>query len=176
MRNDNTLGPLASVQVIISRAGLRKTVTRSGSVFSTIFFALMILALLALLFVGVNAYRTANDTRTAGNEMRIGLSLIGNSIRANDVVDAVGAGTGPEGRSLVMTETLESGSFETRIYAYRGSIVEEYAAAGSAYTPERAREIVASEVFDFEYRNGLLTVYTDQGAASVALRSVSGGA
>ena len=108
--------------------------------------------------------------------MRLGLSLINNSIHLNDVANAVGVGNGPEGQSLVLTENLDSGSYETRIYSYQGTIVEEYAAAGTAYTPEKARDVVASSTFDFEYANGLLTVYTDQGATRIALRSaLSGG-
>lgn len=75
----------------------------------------------------------------------------------------------------MLTERLESGVYETRLYAYQGSIVEEYARADAAFTPEKAREIVKSKRFDFAYENGLLTVYTDQGSTSVALRSVRGG-
>ena len=75
----------------------------------------------------------------------------------------------------MLTEHLENGDYETRLYAYQGSIVQEYVRADAAYTPEKAREIVASEKFDFTYENGLLTVYTDQGSTSVALRSVRGG-
>lgn len=54
--------------------------------------------------------------------------------------------------------------------------MEEYTRAGTAFTPEKAREIVRSSTFDFTYTDGLLTVHTDQGSTSVALRSVRGGA
>ena len=92
-----------------------------------------------------------------------------------DATDAVGVATGPEGLALVLTEQLDSGNYETRLYRYQGSIVEEYARADSAFTPQKARQIVASERFDFTYENSLLTVHTDQGSTSVALRSVRGG-
>ena len=98
------------------------------------------------------------------------------NVRAADAVDAIGTGQGPEGRSLVLTERLDSGTFETRIYAYQGSIVEEYTLADAAYTPERATPIVNSELFAFTYENGLLTVDTDDGSVQIALRSVRGGA
>ena len=83
---------------------------------------------------------------------------------------------GPEGLALVLTEHLGNGDYETRLYAYQGAIVEEYTRAGTAFTPEKAREIVRSSTFDFTYTDGLLTVHTDQGSTSVALRSVRGGA
>lgn len=172
MSERNEFESMTSVQAVMTKGGSRQASVRNGQIFSTLFFALMVFALLGLLLLGVFAYRDANDTRVDGNDMRLGLSLINNSMRLNDVIGAVGVGEGPEGRSLVLTETLDTGSYETRIYAYNGNIVEEYASADTPYTPEKAREIVVSATFDFDYANGLLTVYTDQGATRMALRSV----
>ena len=134
------------------------------------------LFLLLALLVGTSAYRAANDVRSSSDNTRLGLSLIANSIRATDGTDAVGVADGPEGLALVLTEHLGNGDYETRLYAYQGAIVEEYTRAGTAFTPEKAREIVRSSTFDFTYTDGLLTVHTDQGSTSVALRSVRGGA
>ena len=146
-----------------------------GHAFTTLLFAVVVLFLLIALMVGTSAYRAVNDVRSSTDESRLGLSLIANSIRMNDATDAVGVADGPEGLALVLTERLESGDYETRIYAYRGAIVEEYARADAAFTPEKAREIVRSDRFDFSYEDGLLTVSTDQGSTAVALRSVRGG-
>lgn len=145
---------------------------RSGRLFITVLFAVLALFLLAALLVGTSVYRAANDARQDADEMRLGLSLIANSIRMNDATDAVGVADGPEGLALVLTEHLDNGDFETRLYAYQGSVVEEYTRPDAPFAPERAREIVASDRFEFTYADGLLTVYTDQGSASVALRSV----
>lgn len=146
-----------------------------GHLFVTLLFAVIALFLLIALLVGTNAYRAVNQVRADSDETRLGLSLIANSIRMNDATDAVGVAEGPEGPALVLTERLDSGNYETRLYAYQGSIVEEYALASAAYAPDKAREIVASERFEFTYLDGLLTVYTDQGETAVALRSVEGG-
>ena len=91
-------------------------------------------------------------------------------------IDAVSVGAGPEGRSLVLTERLANGTYETRIYLYRGQVVEEYSVAGTPYTPDKATPVVATGTFDFTYSQGLLTIVTDEGRAEVALRSVRGGA
>lgn len=159
-----------------AQAGLRPRRLKSGKgrIFTTMLFAVIVLFLLLLLLVGVNVYQTVNDTRTSSNEARLGLSLLGNTVRMNDTTDAVGIGNGPEGSSLVLTEYLSTGTYETRIYAYEGSIVQEYSSATSAYTPEKAREVTKSERFEFSYENGLLTIYTDQGETAVSLRSVRG--
>ena len=151
------------VQTLIQATGSnRSSEARDGKArgraFITLLFAVIALFLLLALLVGTSAYRAAN------------------SIRATDGTDAVGVADGPEGLALVLTEHLGNGDYETRLYAYQGAIVEEYTRAGTAFTPEKAREIVRSSTFDFTYTDGLLTVHTDQGSTSVALRSVRGGA
>ncbi|WP_080799632.1 DUF4860 domain-containing protein [Arabiibacter massiliensis] len=147
-----------------------------GRLFTVLLFALFVVALLIAIMAGTGLYRALVDVRDAADSSRLATGLIANSVRAADAVDAVGAGQGPEGRSLVLTERLDSGTFETRIYAYQGFIVEEYALDDAPYTPEKATRIVASERFAFSYENGLLVVQTDDGDASIALRSVKGGA
>ena len=79
-----------------------------------------------------------------------------------------------DGPALVLRETLDSGAFETRLYSYDGTIMEEYALVGSPYNPEGAIPIVKSSKFDFTYRNGLLTIYTDAGQVTVTLRCAGG--
>ncbi|WP_255467152.1 DUF4860 domain-containing protein [Raoultibacter phocaeensis] len=147
-----------------------------GRVFTALLLALFVVTLLMAIMVGTGVYRSLYEIRSDANETRLGLNLIANSVRANDAVDAVAVGAAPEGRSLVLMERLESGTYETRIYLHEGMIVEEYALADAAYTPDKATKIVASDTFDFAYENSLLTVMTDQGSIDIALRSVKGGA
>lgn len=148
----------------------------SEHLFVVTLFVTIVLFLLIALMVGTSLYQTINNERADGDEDRLGLALITNSVRMNDATDAVGSAQGPEGRALVLTETLEGGSaYETRIYRFCGKIVQEYATAQAPYTPEKAREIVASDTFEFTYHNNLLTIETDQGSSAVALRSVRGG-
>ena len=139
------------VQTLIQATGSnRSSEARDGKArgraFITLLFAVIALFLLLALLVGTSAYRAANDVRSSSDNTRLGLSLIANSIRATDGTErAVGVADGPEGLALVLTEHLGNGDYETRLYAYQGAIVEEYTRAGTAFTPEKAREIV--EVF-----------------------------
>ncbi|WP_417144466.1 DUF4860 domain-containing protein [Raoultibacter massiliensis] len=160
-------------QAPFSEAKRSQAAGSSGHMFTALLFALFVIALLLAVVAGTNVYRNLNDTRSGADEARLGLTLLANNVRANDAADAIAAGTGPEGRSLVLVERLDSGTYETRIYRHEGNIVEEYALADAAYTPEKAVVICPSDVFDFSYGNGLLTITTDQGSADVALRSVS---
>lgn len=160
-------------QAPFSEAKRSQAADSSGHMFTALLFALFVIALLLAVVAGTNVYRNLNDVRSGADEARLGLTLLTNNVRANDAADAIAAGTGPEGRSLVLVERLDSGTYETRIYRHEGNIVEEYALADAAYTPEKAVVICPSDVFDFSYGNGLLTITTDQGSADVALRSVS---
>ncbi|MCL2826027.1 MAG: DUF4860 domain-containing protein [Eggerthellaceae bacterium] len=159
--------PLAS----LAQASLstdRQKVNHSR-VYTAILFAFIVVFLLLLLLTGMNVYGAINSQRDASDSTRLALSLITNNVRMNDTADAVRVGTGPEGPALVLVEYLDTGAYETRIYAYQGMIVQEYAMAGSAYTPDRADPIVASKTFYFEYTNNLLTIHTDAGDACVML-------
>lgn len=160
-------------QAPFSEAKRSQAAGSSGHMFTALLFALFVIALLLAVVAGTNVYRNLNDVRSGADEARLGLTLLANNVRANDAANAIAAGTGPEGRSLVLVERLDSGTYETRIYRHEGNIVEEYALADAAYTPEKAVVICPSDVFDFSYGNGLLTITTDQGSADVALRSVS---
>lgn len=145
-------------------------------VFEVVLFIVIVALLLMALAAGVTTYKNISDQRQADEQSRVGLDLIASSVRMTDAIDAVGIGSGPEGQALVLSEYLKSGTYETRIYEYQGNIVEEYAAAGTAYTPGRATQLTSSSTFSFSYANGLLTVNTDSGSTRVALRSVRQGA
>lgn len=148
----------------------------SGHAFTAVLFALFLLTLLMAILAGTNVYRALYDLRTQADNTRLSLNLVANTVRANDETDSVAVGQGPEGKSLVLVERLDSGNYETRIYLYEGYIVEEYSLASAAYTPGRATQIAKSTSFDFTYADGLLTIMTSEGNVEVALRSTLGGA
>ena len=145
-------------------------------IFTALLFLLFIAALLIALVIGTNVYSSLQHVYQTANGERLANNLVANVIHANDAVDSIAVGKGPEGKSLVLIENTDNGTFETRGYLYKGKIIEEYSMAGTPYTPERATEvIVPSDIFDFSYANGCMTIVTDQGETKVALRSVKGG-
>lgn len=144
--------------------------------FPTLLLAAFFAALLMALISGMTVYKAVSADQQASSAQRKGAGLICNVVRANDSKGAIAQGQGPEGKSLVVVEPLDSGTYETRFYLYEGKVVQEYSLAGSGYTPEKATEVTASDTFDFSYSDGLLAVTTDQGTAEVALRYMQGGA
>lgn len=147
----------------------------SGRLFQRLLLAVFFIALLLALVTGVSVYHSISKNQIQDNNAREGVGLICNVVRANDAAGSIAAGQGPEGKSLVVVEKLDSGTFETRFYLYQGKIVQEYSLATTAYTPEKASEVTESSTFDFSYAKGLLSIYTDQGTAEIALRNLQGG-
>ena len=148
---------------------------RTRKLFPVLLLCVFFVALLLALIAGVAVYRHVSDMQSANVQRREGVELIANIVRANDAQGAVASGEGPEGKSLVIVEKLDSGTYETRLYLYKGKIVQEYSQQGTAYTPAKASTVTDSKSFDFTYGNGLLTVTTDQGSCEVALRYLQGG-
>lgn len=138
----------------------------------TVFFVVLMTGLAA----GVAMYQAVANNQIDTNQARMQAGLLASNVHANDVAGSIGSSSGPEGRSLVFSETFDGQTYETRIYLYEGNIVQEYSLAGSEYTPARAQPLIESSTFDFMQHGNLLVIKTDQGATNVALRSNQGGA
>lgn len=149
----------------------------SNRIFAALLFGLFVVILLFTFLFGINVYQSLNKLSIDEGTQRVEQSFLANIVHSNDIHHAIRVGAGPEGRSLVFFETIEgSGSYETRLYAYRGQIVYEYALAGTPYAPEKALPLFESKLFDFTYSDNLLTIFTDSGSVDIALRSEEGAA
>lgn len=149
-----------------SKAGKNRAALFSG-LLMLVFLGILLLAL----FTGVTIYQHVANAQLSSDQNRLGTQVIANNIRSKDGSGMVRIGTGPEGRSLVLVEELETGNYETRIYLTNGQIVQEYAFAGAAYNPDKAVKLVDSSKFLISYDSGLVTIVTDQGASEIALRA-----
>lgn len=140
--------------------------------FASVLLGLFIIVLLIAFLMGINVYQSLDTMAEAESTQRVEQSFLANVIHSNDIHHAIRVGEGPEGRSLVFFETVDGvGDFETRLYAYRGSVLYEYALAGTPYAPQKAITLFESDMFDFTYSDTLLTVYTDSGSVDISLRS-----
>lgn len=175
---DGNQSEVSRVDALSAIAGMsleQKKPSRIKKMFPALILAVFFVMLLLALISGVLVYKYVTDTQAQNSTQREGVGLIVNAARANDTDQAIAVGNGPEGRSLVVLESLDSGTYETRYYLSNGKILQEYSLAGSPYTPEKASEVVDSSTFEFSYSHGLLTVTTDEGTSEVALRSLEGG-
>ena len=161
---DNSGGVQASVPV-------RERTANYSRFFTLALFALFIVMLMIALLACVSVYKTLSASGAAADSERLSKSLLANVVRANDAADAVSIIQGPEGKALVLTERLDSGNYETRIYLYEGAVMQEYVVEGSDFTPASGIKVIESKTFDVDYSNSLITINTDGGTVKVATRS-----
>ena len=143
--------------------------------FAVVLMAVFFVALMGGLASGVLMYKQVSSVQAEVNTQHLQSGLLANVIHVNDSVFAVNQGEGPEGKALLLVEEVNGKAYETRIYQYKGYIVQEYAVGGRDYTPERATKLFSSSTFDFSFDGQLLTITTDLGTFDVALRSGQGG-
>lgn len=145
--------------------------------FSILLFTVFVVVDLLALAAGASAYGSLNSMQSTNDARIMSLGPIISSVKANDTKNGVGrSGDAPEGEALVLTQKDMQGTYETRIYLYQGKIVQEFALAGSPYTPNKATPLAESSTFSFSYDKGVLTINTDAGECKIALRNMQGGA
>lgn len=144
--------------------------------FPLVLLAVFVVMDLLALVAGTHAYDSLTSMQNKSDARIMTTGPLVSSVRAHDVRGAVRKmKSGPEGEALVLVENDEMGTYETRIYLYKGKIVQEYALSGSPYEPDKATVLAESSTFSFDYANGLLALHTDAGTTEVALRNMQGG-
>lgn len=143
--------------------------------FPLVLLAVFVVVDLLALVAGTHAYQSLTSMQNKSDAYITTVGPLISSVRAHDANGAVRKMSGPEGEALVLVDGDEMGTYENRIYLYKGHIVQEYALSGSSYEPEKATVLSESSTFAFEYTNGLLTLHTDAGTTKVALRNMQGG-
>lgn len=156
---------------VIEKARGRSESRPSARLLSVALMAVFFVALMGALASGATMYRSAVESQEVANALHLQAGLLTNVVRGNDAVSAVSETEGPEGPALVLTRRLRSNSYETRIYHYQGTIVEEFAVAGRPFDPESATPVVDSRTFSFEAGEDLVSFTTDLGTFVIALRS-----
>lgn len=167
---DSRTSNRAMISVIETARG-RKSTRFSMHLLSISLIAVFFIALMGGLAAGARMYRAAAKAQLAANELHLQSGLVTNIIRNNDVADAPRVDEGPEGPALVLTRTLASGAYETRLYHYQGQLLQEFTAAGRPYDPTTATVLLDTENFSFTVDGSLITITTDCGNFDVSLRS-----
>lgn len=154
---------------------MKHQIKGTKSYFTIGLFALLVLATLALVLVGSRVYGLLVSGQNANSTNRIVKAYLSSQIRAADREHGVSFANGPEGQALVLREVLETGTYEVRIYLYEGNLMEEYAIAGTDFTPIRANIVAKTNQFDIENPEpNLLKIITGEGEIYMSLRSDNG--
>lgn len=147
----------------------------SSRMFSVVLMAVFFVVMMIALVAGVSLYRSAAGAQERSKDLNLQAGLLANTVHTHDRSGCVESGEGPEGEALVLVEETGGAAYETRLYLYRGNVVQEYALAGRAYDPGNATALLESETFSFDYDGGLLSITTDRGTSEVYIRSENEG-
>lgn len=155
----------------LARAQGHRPAAQKARPLSTILVILLLLVSVASLGVGAQVYRSIHQASSSDDSFRLSSALLMNTVRSQDRALAVGSAPGPEGPVLKLVSHLDSGDYETRLYLYQGQVVREFTLAQSPLAPQSAVPVVPAQSFSFALEGDLLTLATDKGTTSVALRS-----
>ena len=146
----------------------------SSRAFTTLLMAVFFIILMIGLAGGATMYSSITDTQVRNSNIYQQAGLIANTVHANDTLFSLAKGEGPEGASLVMVEATDDGTYETRLYLYKGHVMEEFALADKPYNPSKATVLFDSDTFEFSLEGKLLTITTDTGTCDITMRSRQG--
>ena len=135
--------------------------------------ALFLAGFFLLVVFGAQSYRGTVNGQNDNVRTRTLLSYLATVLHGSDTRGAVAVEETEDGPILHVTDG--STGFELRIYRHDGSLVEDYAAAGSPLRPEGAQTIGETERFVVERpADDLLRIGTDAGDVLLRLRSEGG--
>lgn len=148
---------------------------KAAPVFAMLLFGLLLACVLGLVQLGSGLYKALALGQQSNDAARSSLRYLSTRVRGADRLDALRLAEGPEGVALILAEGEEEGGYETRIYLYQGSLLEDYAPAGSPLAPQEARPVASTSCFEAQLSEpGLLRLTTGEGTAWVAMRSGEG--
>ena len=135
--------------------------------------ALFLAGFFLLVVFGAQSYRGTVNGQNDNVRTRTLLSYLATVLHGSDTRGAVAVEETEDGPILHVADG--STGFELRIYRHDGSLVEDYAAAGSPLRPEGAQTIGETERFVVERPAAdLLRIGTDAGDVLLRLRSEGG--
>lgn len=132
-------------------------------------FGLFLALLLAALLFGALTYQQVEGQGAATRTSRASLAMLVNTVKGHDGVSSVTVAD--DGERLVIRETVEGTPYETAVFLRDGMICQQTSLAGADVSDASVIAVAPSDTLRFDYDEGLLTIATDAGEASVFFRS-----
>ncbi|MBE5801432.1 MAG: DUF4860 domain-containing protein [Clostridiales bacterium] len=121
-----------------------------GGLFIFCLIALFAVLAVTLTLTGMRAYQSVSEASTGNSEAQIVLSYLLNKVHTTDSSAAVTVVEDQDLQYLCLTEILEGDPYETRIYAYEGSMWEYFCEADEPFEPQYGELLVDVEKLEFQ--------------------------
>ena len=131
-----------------------------STVAALLVLAVFAVGILSVLLGGVNAYTRLTQRDQAAYENRSAAQYLATKLRQTSGSEAVSVAPFGDGQALVIAEVVEGDMYLTRIYCYKGWLMELYSAAGD-FALEDGEKLLPLKSLELQLEGRLLTaVYT----------------
>ena len=129
---------------------------KTENLLALLLLALFALSILLVLLLGTEIYRGLTERSAAGYEERTAAQYLATRLRQGDVVGSVRLEEFGGADALVLSQELEGGTYETRVYCSGGYLRELFSRAGTPCAPEDGDAILPMEAMKITLNDGLL--------------------
>ena len=148
---------------------------KAGTAAALMVFCVFTMSVLAVLMLGVGAYRNVINMAGEGYEERLSLSYIWTKVKNGDAAEMIYV-TDFHGLSALRIDDVYDGvKLHTLIYHYEGWIYELPFESGLEFTPGAGMRVIGSESLSFEeLEGGLIKVSAGSQSAFISPRGERG--
>ena len=132
---------------------------KAGTAAALMVFCVFTMSVLAVLMLGVNAYRNVTEISRDGYEDRICLSYIWTKVKNGDEAERVYVTDFHGVSALCIDEEYDGTAYHTMIYHYEGWVYELFFESGLEFSPSGGVPVIRNASLSFEkLEDGLIKV------------------
>lgn len=138
--------------------------------FTLSLFCLFAASALIVVLIGSGVYKNTTAHMEENFATRTALSYVAEKVRQHDTAGGVTLLEEGDGGVLVLTDTVNDGTYETYIYAYDGCLCELVIKEGTGFSREQGEQILKVDTFSLEAKPGdfLQVTAADSGSSPVS--------
>ena len=141
----------------------QRTAHTTDILFTLALFCVFAACALMVVVMGADVYRKGADEMQQNFDTRTSIAYISTKLRQNDLADGVYFDEIDEIPALVLAQEIDGVMYNTYLYSYGGSLMEQFTLQSLDPDPQAGRPIMAlSELQCETFQNGLLRVTVTQ--------------
>ncbi len=127
-----------------------------GSLMALMIFGAFAVCLFLVLLMGTDSYKRMMERDRYTYEKRTAVQYLTTRVRQSDIADSIAVMDFDGADALVLSETFEDETYETKLYCYDGWLMELYAEQGSDLLPMDGERILELKELKLSLEDSLL--------------------
>ena len=146
-----------------------------GTAAALMIFGIFTMSVLAVLVLGVDAYKNMTDISREGYDERVCLSYLWTKVKNGDEAERVYIGDFHGLNALCLDEIYEGATYHTMIYHHEGWVYELFFEDGLEFSPEDGVPVIKNGSLSFEQLDdGLIKVSVGSDCVFISPRGKKG--